>query len=144
MLQEVQERQRGFALSEILPQGLTQPVSVRRVIERVVGDLKGGSEMLAEAEESRLLIKRCVADDAADSAGCRNQARGLMFDDSQVFRFRNEGVAVVVELQYLALSHFPAGFRQGFIDCLVSKPDDLANGFGVQVITNQDADLVAP
>ena len=143
-MQEVQERKRDFALSEILPQGLTQPVSVRRVIERVVGDLKGGSEMLAEAEESRLLIKRCVADDAADSAGCRNQARGLMFDDSQVFRFRNERVAVVVELQHLALSHFPAGFRQGFIDCLISKPDDLANGFGVQVVTNQDADLVAP
>ena len=144
LLQQVEQRKRGLALSEILSQRLPQPVSVRGIIERVVGELEGHAEMLAESEQGRLLVGGRVSNDRADTARRRDQACRLVLHDPPVFELGDLRVAVVIELQHLAFGHLPAGFGEDFIDRLVPEPDDLADRLGIEVVTHQDADLVAP
>ena len=67
-----------------------------------------------------------------------------MFDDAEIFRLRHQRIAVVVELQDLALGHLPAGFREGFVDALVAEVDDLADRARIEIVADENADLVAP
>jgi hypothetical protein len=67
-----------------------------------------------------------------------------MFDNLQIFLFRHGGVAVVIELKHFALSHLLASLAEHVINPMVSEVDDLAEGFGVEIVADKDADLVAP
>jgi hypothetical protein len=49
-----------------------------------------------------------------------------------------------MELQDFALRHFLAGFGEDFIDPLAPELDHLAHGFGIEIVTDEDADLISP
>ena len=140
----MEQRQRGFALAEVLPQRFAQPFAVGRVVERIVGDLEGHSEILAEPEECILLGLCGVGENGAHAAGGGNQAGRLVFDHFEIFQFRHGGVAIVIELQHFAFRHLLAGLGEHFVDPLAPEVDDLADGLGIEIVADEDADLVAP
>ena len=67
-----------------------------------------------------------------------------MFDDLKILRFRHRGIAVVVELKHFAFRHLLAGLGEHLVDPMVSELDDLAEGFGVEIVADEDADLISP
>ncbi len=67
-----------------------------------------------------------------------------MFDDAEILGLRHQRIAVVVQLQNLAFGHLPTGLGQRFVDALVAEIDDLADGAGIEVVADENADLIAP
>jgi hypothetical protein len=55
MLQQMKERQRGFALPKVLPNRFPQRFAVRNVIQSVVGNLERDTKVLAKTEQGLLL-----------------------------------------------------------------------------------------
>ena len=58
--------------------------------------------------------------------------------------FGHVRIAIVVELKYFALRHFLAGFGEDFVDPLAAKFHDLTHGSGIEIISDQNTDLIAP
>ena len=72
------------------------------------------------------------------------RAGRLVFDDLEILRFRHRWVAVVIELKHFAFRHLLAGFAEDFVNAMAPKVDDLAEGFGVEIVADEDTDLIAP
>ena len=67
-----------------------------------------------------------------------------MFNDLDIIGFRHVRITIVVELKHLTFRHFLAGFGEDFIDALAAEFHDLTHGFGIEIVSDQDADLISP
>ncbi|BFU90648.1 MAG: hypothetical protein NTAFB01_18350 [Nitrospira sp.] len=67
-----------------------------------------------------------------------------MLDDFDVIDFGHGGIAVVIQLEDFTFGHFVTSLGEDFIDPLALKLNDFAHGFGIEIITYKDADLVSP
>src|SRR5262249_651467 len=65
-------------------------------------------------------------------------------DNLQILRFRHGGVTIVIELKHLALRHLLASLAEHIVNPMVSEVDNLAEGFGVEIVADEDTDLIAP
>ena len=100
--------------------------------------------MSAEPEERILLRLWGVRENGAHATSGGNQAGRFVFDNLKILRFRHGGVAVVIELKHFAFCHLLAGLAEHFVNPMVPEIDDLAEGFGVEIVADEDTDLVAP
>src|SRR5262245_27544590 len=67
-----------------------------------------------------------------------------MFYDLDIVGFRHIRITIIVELKHLTFRHFVTGFGEHFIDSLAAKFHNLAHGFGIEIVSNQHADLISP
>ena len=96
MLQQMQQGQRRFPLPEVLADCFPERLAVCDVIQGIVGDLKGDAEVLAEAEQRRLLRFLNLGQNGPHAAGRGNQTSGLVLDDLDIIDLRHRGVPVIV------------------------------------------------
>src|SRR5688572_5806105 len=100
--------------------------------------------MPAEPEERILLGLWGVRENGAHATSGGNQAGRFVFDNLQILRFRHGGIAVVIELKHFAFRHLLAGLAEHIVNRVVTEVDDLTEGFGVEIVADEDTDLVAP
>src|SRR6185295_286320 len=100
--------------------------------------------METESEQRVLLRVRGVCENGAHAARGGYQSCRFVFDNFQILRFRHGRVAIVIELKHFALRHLFASFAEYVVNRMVSEVDNLAEGLGVEIVADEDADLVAP
>ena len=67
-----------------------------------------------------------------------------MFDDAEIFRFRHQRIAVVIQLQHFAFGHLAACFRECLVYPLIAEVDDLTDRARIEIVAHENTDLVAP
>ncbi len=141
-------RMRGrvaFPSTRSAPSRLPELGRVRGVVERVVDELEGGSDALAEPSERRRDVAVGARRPAARRAGPAEERRGLALDDLEVVALGGPEAAAERELLHLALDQPAHGGEQGGEGARRRgvSGDDL-EGSGEQPVAGQDRDRVPP
>ena len=128
VLQQVQQRQRCFALPEVPPQCFAQMFAVGSVVQRVIRQLECNAQPLSGSGTAPPVILPWPRRQSRRSCTRPQSIWRSYAHDAEIFRFRHQRIAVVIQLKHFAFGHLPAGFRECFVDALVTEVDDLADG----------------
>ena len=80
VLHRINQGKSGFSLRQVIAQVLAQAGFVGLVIERIVDQLEGGADVLAEPCERLFYDRRGIAQYGADLRSCLEQPRGFAID----------------------------------------------------------------
>ena len=131
-------------LHQVLSEGFPEVPFIGRVIEPVVGQLKGNAHVQAEAIQFFRLQGRDAAHQAPHLArGCQ-QGSGLVFDNPQILRFGQQRLPVGAQLKNFSFRQTLAGQGHGVIHVVVLERGDVMHGPRVEVVSGQDAGPVPP
>ena len=112
VLHGVNQRQRGFAFSEIVTKMFAGLLFVRRVIQHIVDQLECGAEVHAVSGGGFFIRAGCSAENRAQAHRRLEQLGGLAMNHMHVAGGIHTGVMAVEQLQYLALGDCIGGICQ--------------------------------
>ena len=104
LAQQVDERQRHLAFTQVGADWLAERSGVAGEIEQVVDHLEGDAEVECVLAQRFLLLRGDAAEHAADLRRAAEQVGGLAPDDVEVLVLGDVGVAVLGELAQLAFN----------------------------------------
>src|SRR3989304_2733595 len=139
------EQGKGYLpLLQVCSNGFTKLGFISDIVEGIICQLEGHSNIPAKGLYIGLLIRRAVSEDGPYPAGGRNQGSGLVADDLKIIFLCKLYITMIGQLGNLTLCHPSSSLCHGLIDIVVMQGYNLALGLGVEVITYKDAGLVPP
>src|SRR6266540_6344602 len=99
----------NLSLFEIVAYAFAELLLARHVIESVVHQLEGDSQLEAEVLECLLSLRRCLAEDCSRLTGSREKNRGFTFHHLDVALLSKVEVTCGDQLQHLPLGNYGGG-----------------------------------
>src|SRR3989304_2706723 len=142
---EKREQGKGYlSLLQVFSDGFTKLGLISDIVQGIICQLEGHSNIPAKGLDIPLLIRRAVSEDSPYPARGRNQGSGLVADDLKIIFLCNLYITMIGQLGKLTLRHPSGSLCHGFIDIVVTQGYNLALGLGVEIVAYKDAGLVPP
>src|SRR3972149_11888297 len=142
---EKREQGKGYlSLLQVFADGFTKLGLISDIVQGIICQLEGQSNIPAKGLDIPLLIRRAVSEDSPYPARGRNQGRGLVADDLKIILLCNLYITIAGQLRELTLRHPPGSLCHGLIDIVVTQGYNLALGLGIQIVPDKDTGLVPP
>src|SRR3990172_79009 len=139
------EQGKGYLpLLQVFSNGFTKLGFISDIVEGIVCQLEGHSNIPAKGFDIGLLIRGAVSKNGPHPAGGRNQGRGFVADDLKIILLCNLYITIAGQLRELTLRHPPGSLCHGLIDIVVTQGYNLALGLGIQIVADKDTGLVPP
>jgi hypothetical protein len=140
----VDQRQGGLALGQVVAKILAQRRGVGGVVEHVVGDLEGITQIEAISVQCGTVARIQIAKHRAQARGGGEQHRGLAFDHAQVGGLVHVRIVDVQELQHLAFGDGVGGVGQHLHHRHAIQFDHQLEAARIEEVADQHAGGVAP
>ncbi len=144
MLKQMKEREGHLALFDILPRRFSEARPIGDIIEGIIRHLKGDPQIPAISGEGFLFLIRFIPDNSSQFARGGKEGRRFVFDDLEIRRFGQTKISAVNQLKRFSFGHPPAGGGEKIVDLKIFHLHRLADGQGIEVISDQNTRLVSP